>query len=288
MRIVATVVTLGFATAVCGACVGPPSDDGAVAEPTFEDTCPRGLTRPFAVGSVIRIARRHGFSLQRETECDAYIGDVENVSNAVDTTGEEYDEITSREGHVMCSLGDHPPPYGALRVQRTKYPEDEETYFDVGNVSCAVYPERPEHIERLRRALEAVARGPTVRRGCPRGTPAPIGYERLVRSARAHGIELLRDERCIAPGVIAQASNVLVYLPYTETGPQWDQIEFEQGHVTCLLRAGGGPPAVDEEQATVTTRLRYRNVECWITPLGENELDQVDALRAVFEDLSGG
>jgi hypothetical protein len=144
-------------------------------------------------------------------------------------------------------------------------------------------------VEQLRMALEAVARGPVERRDCPRRAPAPIGYEKLVRSARAHGIELQRDERCIAPGVVEQASNVLDYIPYGTGAHAWDLIQAEQGRVTCLLRATPDPSATEvrEDKATVTTRLRYRNVECWVTPLPQDNEGHVDAVRALFEDLSG-
>jgi hypothetical protein len=280
------VVLLGLAAVLCAACGGSGAEEGG---PSFESTCPRGLTRPISVSSLIEIARAHGVSLERSPECSAYIGDVDAATNVVNAHGDEYDEITRREGHVICTLGDDPLAQRLGKVRRTKYPEDEETYFDVGNVQCAIYPERPDQVEQLRVALGAVARGPVERRDCPRAAPAPIGYEKLVRSARAHGIELQRDERCIAPGVVEQASNVLDYLPYGTGARAWDRIEAEQGRVTCML-AGVADPAstkVEEDKATVTTRLRYRNVECWVTPLPANNKRQVDAARALFEDLSG-
>jgi hypothetical protein len=280
-------VVLGLAAVLCAACGGSGAEEGG---PSFEDTCPRGLTRPITVHSLIEIARAHGVSLERSPECSAYIGDVDAATNVVGAHGDEYDEITRREGHVICTLGDDPLVHRAGKVRLTKYPEDEETYFDVANVQCAIYPERPDQVEQLRVALEAVARGPVERRDCPRAAPTPIGHEMLIRSAGAHGIELLRDERCIAPGIVAQVSNVLVYLPYDDGAHAWDRIEAEQGRVTCLLRGTADPAAnaVLEDKATVTTRLRYRNVECWVTPLPDDNERQVDAARALFEELSGG
>jgi hypothetical protein len=105
-----------------------------------------------------------------------------------------------------------------------------------------------------------------------------------VGAARRQGIALLMDRRCIAPGVVAQASNILVY----EDDLAHVDIEREQGRVTCLLRRTTDPTAseVREAKATVTTQLRYRNVECWVTPLPDSNQSQVAALRAAFEELS--
>jgi len=273
------ILFIGLATALCTSCGG--SSD--TAEPAFENTCPRGLTRPIPVHSLIEIANAHGISLERDPDCYAYIGGVDAASNVVDTDSGEYDEITSREGHVLCQLGDD-PSRALGRVERTKFPEDEETSFGFANLSCTIYPERPEQVEQLRVALEAVARGPIERRNCPRARPKPIGFAELVEAARRHGIELLKDERCIAPGVVAQASNVLPY-----EGPSGDEIELEQGRVTCLLYRAPDPEAakVQEAKATVTTQFRFRNVECWVTPLPDVTKRHVDAVRALFEDLSG-
>lgn len=274
-------IVLGLAAGICVGCSGFASEEG---RPDFEDTCPRGLTRPFTVHSLIKIAREHGISLKRDPSCYAYIGGIDAASNVVDAPSNEYDFVVSREGHVMCDLGDD-PQREIGPVTRTKYPEDQETSFNVGNIGCTIYPVQPGQVERLRIALQAVARGPVERRDCPRTRPRPIAYEPLVDAARAHGIELRRDERCSAPGVVAQAANVLSY----EASAYPDSTEMEQGRVTCLLRGTADPKAVEvqEDKATVTWRLRYRNVECWITPLPDTNEHQVDALRAVFDDLSG-
>ena len=94
---------------------------------------------------------------------------------------------------------------------------------------------------------------------------------------------MLEDRRCIAPGVVAQVSNIL---PYDDDLASFD-VEEEQGRVTCLLRRAADAAAseVKEAMASVTTQLRYRNVECWVTTQTERH---VDAIRALFEELSGG
>jgi hypothetical protein len=272
------ILFIGLAAALCAGCGG----SSGTAEPAFENTCPRGLTRPISVHSLIATANAHGISLERDPDCSAYIGGVDAASNVVDTDSGEYDEITSREGHVLCELGDD-PLRDLERVRRTKYPEDEETSFDVANVSCTIYPERPEHVDQLQAALGAVARGPVERRDCPRGRPKPIGFTELVEAARRQGIELQKDLRCIAPGVVAQASNLLPY-----EASFGDEVEREQGRVTCLLRRAADPAAstVEEAKATVTTQFRFRNLECWVTPLPDVNERHVDAVRALFADLS--
>ena len=119
---------------------------------------------------LVDVLQAHGFTAQRTVECVSP-GAVAQVANASEETStEEFDRVDAEEGHVMCDL------FGSgndVRVDRTHYPEDRETYVDVLNVSCAIFPapERErEQVARLERALRAVARhcrrlpgGPTVR-----------------------------------------------------------------------------------------------------------------------------
>ena len=114
--------------------------------------------------------------------------------------------------------------------------------------------------------------------------PSPIGPDELSRVARSHGIHLRRDRRCVAPGVVAQASNILPY----ETAPeQYEKISIEQGEITCRLRAQPQRSAneVVEEKATVSTQFRYLNVACTVSPLPDTNARHVNRLRAVFSDL---
>ena len=129
------------------------------------------------------------------------------------------------------------------------------------------------------RSLE---RGIRRARACPTAPPAPIGVDELTQAARPHGITLRLDRRCIAPGVVAQASNIV-----NETTPdQQAQISAEDGEITCLLRAEPQRAGdVVEDKATVTTRFRYLNATCMIVPVPDTNERQVDRLRAVFADL---
>ena len=61
--------------------------------------------------------------------------------------------------------------------------------------------------------------------------------DRLIATAKRHGLRLRRDARCIAPGVVAQASTTLAYAPVKED----DQVYRDQGGVTCLLLASEQP-----------------------------------------------
>jgi hypothetical protein len=276
-RALATLVVAATAASSLG-CMLP--GEAETDEPDFESACPRGLTRPFTVHALIDAAHAHGITLRRAEECTPTIGDVEAATNSGAS-----EEARLREGHVLCRVADLPPPHEAPRVRRTKYPEDEETYFDVGNVSCAIYPEKDSQVHRLRQAMGDLARSPAVTRECPRTPPVPIGTDELRRRGRAHGIELRRDERCVAPGVVDQASNVLdFYRGYGPGEPAWDQIEAEQGRVICLLRRGGSAARV-EEKGIVTTRFVFRNVECWVSPLPDTNRKQVEAVRDLFDDL---
>ena len=85
--------------------------------------------------------------------------------------------------------------------------------------------------------------------------------------------------------MVAQASNVL---PYSSNFADVASTENEQGRVTCLLRPAPESAAseIREAKATVTTQFRYRNVECWITPLPDTNESQIAALRAAFDELS--
>lgn len=258
--------------------------DSGVPEATFENTCPRGLARPIAVGRLIRTARAHGISLERSTDCSAYIGEVDAATNGLGTSDEDN---VGAEGHVLCSLDDDPLAQKPGRVEVTKWPEDQETYMGIGNVSCAIYPRGPGQVERLRAALEALRRAPIERRSCPRGRPAPIELDELLAAAHRHGIDLRRDLRCMMPGVVLQAANVL---PYEQAATTQDLISGREGRVTCFLRSTADPDAreVVEDKAIVTTRLRYRNVTCWVTPTPDVNEKHVDALRRTFADLRRG
>lgn len=81
-----------------------------------------------------------------------------------DYSEQSQDEVELEDGHLVCTVAkrvneDRAPS----RVQRTKYPEDEETYVSVHNLLCAIYPSTEpgvaeRQITRLERALSELAR----------------------------------------------------------------------------------------------------------------------------------
>jgi hypothetical protein len=128
-------VSLAVACASVGGDVDGSQADGS------EFTCPRGLTRPFSVKTLIRVGQQNGVSLRHDPSCGAIPDAVEAASNIViDDHVQNDDAVEAREGDVGCHLEDLPfakPPFG---VRRTKYPTDQETYLDVANVTCVIYP----------------------------------------------------------------------------------------------------------------------------------------------------
>ena len=81
------------------------------------------------------------------------------VSSGKDYNADRQDEITDEEGQVICgfTVGQHSEP---RRVEEVRYRGDDETYFRLLNVNCAIYPgeDRKEHIARWRRVMESIAR----------------------------------------------------------------------------------------------------------------------------------
>jgi hypothetical protein len=120
--------------------------------------CAAGPGRPIGVEAVISTLRRHGFDVVRDEECMTP-EDVATLTS--DYSEKSQDEVEREDGHVICIVVKRVHKDG--RVRRTKYPEDEETYVDVQNVSCAIYPSTEpgaaeRQIARLERALTELAR----------------------------------------------------------------------------------------------------------------------------------
>jgi hypothetical protein len=113
------------------------------------------------VGALASTLRRHGFDVVRDEECMT-AEDVATLSS--DDSEQSQDEVELEDGHVVCIVAKRVHENRApSRVQRTKYPEDEETYVTVHNLLCALYPSTEpgaaeRQIARLERALTQVAR----------------------------------------------------------------------------------------------------------------------------------
>jgi hypothetical protein len=247
--------------------------------------CPRGLTRPFSVHTLIRAANGKGVSLKLDRDCGGITDSVERASNIVigDAVRDD-DEIEAHEGAVFCDVDDLPFDVRPFKVTRTKYADDDETHLDVANVRCAIYPSAEGQIARLQAVLEAVAAAPVETKSCPSARPEPVTVKRLMDSARRHGLRLLPEARCIEPGVVAQASTRIPYLPVS---PNEDHVFYDQGDVTCLLRRSATPGAKKLETTPLSVGKRFEllNVSCTVRPsLGAEEV-QVGRVQATIEDL---
>lgn len=196
------------------------------------DRCPDGLTRPYTVDALVRAANHERVSLIADPDCGGLSAAaiVAGASNIPSGTNDR-DGASDREGHVICHLLDRPLARGPFEVGRSKHPDDQETRVFVGNVSCAIYPSGSGQIDRLAAALVRLSNASVERRTCPSSLGRPVSVRRLIAPARKNGLPLLRDARCIEPGVVDQASTILPYAPDVES----DTVRDAFGDVTCLL-----------------------------------------------------
>lgn len=242
------------------------------------------MTRPFSVETLIRVGRANGVSFKRDPDCGAIPDAVESASNIViGDQVQDDDEVDAREGTVLCHIVDLPFAEPLFGVRRTKYPDDEETYFDVANVRCAIYPSARGQIARLEAALEALAEASVERRSCPQARAEPVTRERLIDAAKRQGLRLLPDARCIEPGVVAQASTIVPY----DRPENSDEVFYDQGEVTCLVRESAVPGAeeIRTTDLSVGKRFDILNVSCTVLPYPKAETAQVERVRATLEDL---
>ena len=209
---------------------------------------------------------------------------MESASNLIGDDVQDDDEVEAREGHVLCGIEDLPFAKPPFRVHRTKYASDEETYLDVANVRCAIYPSAAGQIDRLEGALEALASAPVERRSCPRARPEPITVGRLIAAAKRQGLRLLRDARCTEPGVVGQASTLI---PYDSENANDLGILTAYGEVTCLVRKSAVPGAEEIKTTDVSAgkRFDFRNVSCTVLTSQEKEAADAERVRATLASL---
>jgi hypothetical protein len=151
--LVACVVTL-----LGGGC----SDSDEPSADSASRSCAAGPAVPIEVSALVSTLRRHGFDLVRDAECMS-AEDVATLSS--DYARQSQDEVEQEDGHVICNVRKEvgEPFRPRTRFDRTKYPEDEETYVSIHNVSCAIYPATEpalarRQILRLDRALREFTR----------------------------------------------------------------------------------------------------------------------------------
>jgi hypothetical protein len=243
-----------------------------------------GLTRPFSIQTLIRVGQENGVSVKRDQSCSGNQESVESASNLVGDDVQDDDEVEAREGHVLCDIVDLPFAKRPFRVHRTKYASDQETYLDVANVRCAIYPSAAGQIDRLEGALEALAGAPVEQRSCPRARPEPITVARLIAAAKRQGLRLLRDARCMEPGVVAQASTLI---PYDSENANDLEIVTAYGEVTCLVRksAASGAEELETTDVSAGKRFDFRNASCTVLTSQEKEAAHAQRVRATLASL---
>jgi hypothetical protein len=118
--------------------------------------CVGGETGPLGEEAVSEALRAGGFSVFRD---ERGCGGAEDI--AIELTNllfdgpheniEEHDEVTAREGHVLCSLR-HRPIYGTgTKIDRRA--DGRATRFVLENLECSIYPDG-DHAEAQVRSLE--------------------------------------------------------------------------------------------------------------------------------------
>jgi hypothetical protein len=143
MRRVALFALLAFLGAGCAA-----SDPTPVAEPK---QCRAGAGEPITERALRDAFRREGIELLRDDRCwsDVLVS-LSNVADAVPYP--EQDGIGERQGILFCDL--LRSNIVGSRIERFVWRNDPmPTYLRVLNVDCAIYPNAPEHTNRVERAL---------------------------------------------------------------------------------------------------------------------------------------
>lgn len=233
---------------------------------------------------MIRVANKAGVSLKRDPNCDG--GDVVAMAGnwVIAANIPDDGKAVGRKGQVICDIYDLPFAAPPFEVRRTKYATDQQTYLDVANVNCAIFPTADGQIARLEAALKDLADAPVETRSCPQVRPQPLTVKRLIGTAKKHGLRLYPDARCIEPGVVAQASARVPYDLAQVSNPAF----YDQGDVTCLLRKSAVPSAEKIKTTTLSVgkRFDYLNVSCKVEPNLGQEAVQIGRMRATFEDLA--
>jgi hypothetical protein len=100
--------------------------------------------KPVTVTGLVSVFRANHISLRTEHGCSSP-PILAEASNNTGGTGPRQAQITAREGDVLCSIL---PRSTSSRVQRARYSGDAQTYVQVLNVVCAVFPSDDIHAER--------------------------------------------------------------------------------------------------------------------------------------------
>lgn len=133
---------------------------GGVAEPPADPELIKACGRrgaPVTLSKLVEVFRANGVTLainERECGTDLMVAEATNLGPS---RLEKRDDAARREGDILCSVGFENV---GREVRTIKYETDEETYVDVLNVNCSLYPfdaaSENKQVERLRKALEAL------------------------------------------------------------------------------------------------------------------------------------
>ena len=144
----------------------------AAANQAADQLGPKALARcgargtPVTIAKLVRVFRKNGITLEinQKTCVESERVDADATNAGVNGL-QQSNETKRREGVVLCSVNFHSSDRS---VRTVKYDTDKQTYVDVLNVNCAVFPydaaRKKSPVARVRRALEAVVRA-TPRKG---------------------------------------------------------------------------------------------------------------------------
>ena len=107
---------------------------------------------------------------------------------------------------------------------------------------------------------------------------------RLIDAAKREGLPLLRDARCIEPGVVAQASTLI---PYKLEKVSDIDLFTDYGEVTCLVRKSAATGAAEIRTTDLSSgkRFDFRNVSCTVESQEEKEAAHAKRVRAMLTSL---
>jgi hypothetical protein len=113
---------------------------------------------PITIADLVTTFRANHISLHNEHECSSPPS-LAQASNGSPAEGPSAEEITAREGDVICTI--EPRSIGR-KIHQSHYSGEQQTYLSVLNVLCAIFPSDDAHaarqIARVKHALHDLAR----------------------------------------------------------------------------------------------------------------------------------
>jgi hypothetical protein len=113
---------------------------------------------PVTITELVATFRANHISLHKEHDCLSP-PILAQASNGNPAEGPAAEEITAREGDVICTID---PRSIGRKIDRSHYSGEQQTYLSVLNVVCAIFPSDDAHaarqIARVERALEELVR----------------------------------------------------------------------------------------------------------------------------------